>query len=322
MAQQPDPSKGKSLVAAIPAVRQVTLTGFTRARHVMDVKSEEPGRCEKVTADVGDIIGKDGIFAKLDMTYIVLAVKKNQTDQKRLKNLIAFRRKEVRRHQQLLARRSVAQATLDELQNQLDQAQFELDTLRVEESTLKEKQQRHIVKIPSGWKVIDRFIEPGEWVPAGKTIARAGDFRSLLVPFSLSPDELHALRHLRGNISLRFPKQGKEGLLIKGSVERISPAFDPQTRKIEIDLLVDGGLPEMRGGLRAEMTLSVPDPSGDVLLPRSAIEQRYEEYWVTRSDGEKIRVSKLGKGPGDTIRVRSQKIRPGDTFRAKWNEER
>jgi multidrug efflux pump subunit AcrA (membrane-fusion protein) len=100
-------------------------------------------------------------------------------------------------------------------------------------------------------------------------------------------------------------------------VARISPAFDPETRKINVELAVTDTLSENRGGLRAELTLETPDPSGAVLIPAAAVTERYEEFWLTRANGEKIRVLFLGNGPDNTYRVRASELNPGDKFRVK-----
>ena len=63
----------------------------------MDIVSEEAGRCAKVTAEVGDQIGKSGLFAVLETTFIDLAIKKNRVDQERLTNMTDFHAKEVGR---------------------------------------------------------------------------------------------------------------------------------------------------------------------------------------------------------------------------------
>jgi len=84
--------------AAMPAMRVISLIGYTRARHTMDIVSEESGRCVRVTEDVGDRIDGEGVFAILDTTFIDLAIKKNQVNQQRLDNLIAYHTKEVRRY--------------------------------------------------------------------------------------------------------------------------------------------------------------------------------------------------------------------------------
>ncbi len=303
--------------AARPATREVRLIGYTRARHIMDIVSEEPGRCVRVNADVGDLMGKDSVFAVLDSTFIDLTIKKNQVKQKRLENLIAYHAKEVRRFKELVESETAAESQLDNLQNKLDQAVFEIQDLKVEEAELRERRARHHIKVPEGWTVIERTVEPGEWVSVGKHLGRAGDFRTLLIPFSLSPGEYRALKKLNNTVKVFFPDEGDRGLTLKASVERISLAFDPETRKINIDLATSEGLSDKRGGLRAELTLMVPDPSGAVLVPTSAVAERYEEFWLTRISGEKVRVVFLGNGPQSTSRVRSPEVRPGDKFKVK-----
>ena len=303
--------------AAQPAMQQVSLTGYTRARRIIDIVSEEAGRCLKVEADIGDVIGKDGIFAILDKTFINLAIDKNQVDQKRLEKTIAYNTKEVRRYEQLVSRNTAAQSTLDELQNRLDQSEFERRALQVEEANLKERRKRHIISVPSGWKVIERDVEPGEWVSVGKHMGKAGDYGTLLVPFSLSPEEFAALKNLADGPKLRFPDESDSGVILESKVERISPAFDPTTRKITVDLVVRHGLSLMRGGLRAELTLETPDPAGAVVVPTSAVSERYEEFWLTRKNGQQVRVVLLDRGPENTSRVRSPEVMPGDSFRAR-----
>ena len=305
------------IFAARPAMRQVTLVGYTRARHVMDIVSEESDRCVKVAADVGDTIGEDGIFCVLDTTFMVLSIEKNRVDQERVENRIAYEIKEVRRFEELVGRESAAQSKLDELQNRVDQSRFELETLETEETRLKERRERHVIRVPAGWTITERTVEPGQWIQAGAHLGKGGDFRKLLVPFSLSPEEYSAVRRLRGTAKLRFPDEDKEGTILEAEVERISPAFDPQTRKISMDLSVSKGLFHMRGGLRAVLTLEVPDGSGTVLVPTSALSERYEALWLTRENGEQVRVVLLDHGPQNTSRVRSAEVKPGDRFKVR-----
>jgi RND family efflux transporter MFP subunit len=283
----------------------------------MDIVSEEAGRCVRVVADVGDQIKKDGLFAVLDTTFIDLSLKKNRVEQERLKSLIAYNGKEVRRYEELVERETAAQSTLDSLQNKLDQAQFQIQALQVQEAELRERQSRHHIRVPPGWSIIERTVEPGEWVSVGSSLGKAGDFRILIVPFSMSPAEYSALKKLDNKAELVFPDLDEKPLAVEASLERISPAFDPETRKINLELTISGNLPEKRGGLRTELSLEIPDPSGAVLVPSSAVAERYEEFWLTRVNGDRVRVLFLGDGPDNTYRVRSPELRPGDRLKAK-----
>ncbi|OEU72028.1 MAG: hypothetical protein BA864_14085 [Desulfuromonadales bacterium C00003093] len=313
--EDPGQSVQGDVFTARPAMRKVKLTGYTRARHVTDIVSEEGGRCAGVAVDIGDAVGTDGVFAVLDKTFIDLAIDKNRVDQERLKNRIAYHAKEVSRYEKLVERETAAQSTLDELRNKMDQCEFELKALKIEDVRLKERRKRHLILVQAGWIITERAVEPGEWVQAGRLLGKAGDFSTLLVPFSLSPEEFNALEKLNGAPELRFSDEGKTGVTLRASVERVSPAFDPQTRKISVDLAVNKGLFRMRGGLRAELTLELPDPSGAVLVPTSALSERYEEFWLTRADGEQVRVVLLGHSPSETSRVHSPEVKAGDIFK-------
>lgn len=295
-----------------PAPRTTVLTGYTRPRFVMDLVSEEEGRCLRVAADVGDVLDGNGLYATLDTTFIDLDLRRNAAEQERLKADIGFTAKEVERYRALVERDLSDQSTLDRLSSSLARQNAELAALHVEEARLKERRARFFIRGKPGWRITGRTVQPGEWVRPGVSLGRAGDFSSLLVPLALSPEEFTALN---GHDAVRLLFPDAEGRPeVTARVERVSPDFDPETRKTNVDLLVTEGLPEMRGGLRAELTLEIPDPSGAVLAPTASVFERYEEHWLVRPSGELAKIFILGPGPDNTSRVRGEGVRPGDAF--------
>jgi len=299
------------LAEAKPAAQAVTLTGFTRARAEIKLISEVAGRCLKVEAEVGDLIGKDGVFASLDATFTKLELETNLVEQSRLKSRLSYLEKDLQRTRTLVAKKSQAQARLDSDEQQFDQARHQLLALAIQEKTLRERLDRHRIKAPAGWQVMERKVEPGQWVASGGEVGRVGDFRTLLVPLALTSQEFEALKNAKV-ISLKLPITGR---VIPARIYRVSPAFDPATRKINVDLAMDDGLTNKRGGLRAELVLQMPDPSGAVWLPTFAVSQRYQEFWLERPDASKVRVMVLGPGPEpDTLRVTSPKVKAGQRF--------
>lgn len=310
-APSPTAAGNLRLVEAQPAAQAVTLTGFTRARAEMKLISEVAGRCLKVEADVGQVIGADGVFARLDATFTKLELETNLVEQARLKSRLDYLEKDLKRTRTLVAKKSQAQAKLDGEEQEFDQARLQLRGLQIQEKILRERLARHQIKAPRGWLVMERSVEPAQWVGSGAEVGRAGDFRTLLVPLALTTEEYTALRN-GGDIVLNLPSVGQKA---SARVYRVSPAFDPATRKINLDLAIEDGLNHKRGGLRAELVLNLPDPSGAVLVPTSAVKVRYQETWLLRPDGSQVKVVVLGPGPeNDTLRVASPEIRPGQKF--------
>jgi RND family efflux transporter MFP subunit len=305
-------TEADQLFTAETATHSNTMTGFTRARAAMKLTSQLTDRLMEVKGDVGDQIGKDGVFARLDTTYVKLDLKKISIDQDKLKSKIAYLEKEAQRFQTLFQKQSAAEAKLDALLQDLAQAGLALQTLKNEEQKIQEHLQRHTITAPPGWLIINRYAEPGEWIIAGAPLAEVGDFQTLLVPFAVSQDEYNWIKQRAKSLSLRLPEQN---LTVKAELHSVSPGFDQQTRKLNLEIKIISDLPGKRGGIRAELTTELPDPAGALLAPVTAVSNRYDSHWLTKANGEKVPVIVLGRGlPPDTLRVSADAIRPGDKF--------
>jgi RND family efflux transporter MFP subunit len=311
--ETPAEPQGKSTetFVAQSAARRSSLTGFTRARNSMTLVSEESGRVAEVLADVGDTLGKNGLFAELDTTFIQLDLVANRTDQERLKSDLDYNKKEMDRYQTLVQNRTAAQSTLDSNIRAHQSALQQLRAKQVEERVLMERMKRFSLTGPSGWKVVTRYIEPGEWITKGEKVAELGRYDVLLVPFALASEEYRALKTMGDTVQLQLTDLG---VTIPAKVARVSPGFDAQSRKINVDLEITKGDFDFRGGIRTELTIDLPDPGGAVIVPKSALVKAYEEYFLLTPNGERVRVVLLGSGDDDTRRVSGSDIRPGDVF--------
>ncbi|MEN8180244.1 MAG: efflux RND transporter periplasmic adaptor subunit [Pseudomonadota bacterium] len=307
-------SHARELVVAQAATQRETLSGFTRARTHLVLSSEASGKVLRVNADVGDVIPADGPFACLDPTYIDLEIRANQTEMASLRVDARHFSKQVKRFNQLLKQNSSSESQLDDAQHNLDKALSQLSSLKIQDEILQERKRRSCVVAPEGWRVVRRHVEVGQWINTGEPMVEVGDFSRLLVPFALSSDEFQALEARTDTLTLRLPEQN---LQVAARIERVSPAFDEASRKIYVELEIADGEIQPRGGLRAELGLDIPLRSGAVLLPASALAERYEERWLTRPDGGQISVVYLGSSKvmgSEWVRVTSPEVEPGDRF--------
>ncbi|OBQ57526.1 efflux RND transporter periplasmic adaptor subunit [Halodesulfovibrio spirochaetisodalis] len=300
----------KTFVAK-PAKRFVRMTGFTRPRKVITISSEENARCINVHADVGDAIKEDGVFAELDPTFINLDIRRNLDKQQAIDSDVRYYMKEANRYRTLIEKKHAAQTTLDALERDLESGRENTEALKVEEMILREHKKRHSIVAPKGWKVIERYIEPGELVQSGDVLAKMGDFTVLLIPLALTPSELITLRKMK-NIEVELPELGEK---VTARIEHISPDYDPGMRKIQVDLAIDKFPIEKRGGIRADLYLPMAEEKGAVVVPDSALVQGYEEAFLVRENGEEVPVIIMGKGEKKgTRRVRSPDITAGERF--------
>lgn len=309
--EAPPPARSTETFVAHSAARRSTLTGFTRARNAMTLVSEESGRVDKVLADVGDTLGEDGLFATLDTTFIKLDLAGNRADQSRLKSDLDYNKKEMDRYQRLVRNKNAAQSTLDSNVRAHQSALQQLRAKQIEERVLMERMKRFALVGPAGWKVVTRYIEPGEWITKGEKVAELGRYDVLMVPFALTSEEYRALKGQGDFVDLKLTDLDRT---IQAKVARVSPGFDPHTRKINVDLEIDKGDFEFRGGLRTELIVDLPDPGGAVVVPRSALIKAYEEYFLMTPDNERVRVVLLGSAEGGMRRVSSPEVRAGDRF--------
>lgn len=309
------PSLAADTVTALPSKRSVALTGFTRASAVLPVVSEASGRVISVFADVGDAINARGELAVIDSTFIKLDLEANRIQQAKLETRIDYDAKEAARYRNLVDRGSAAQSKLDGLEQTLAANRHELAALKVSERVLEEKLERTHIPAPAGWRITAREIEPGQWVSAGQQVGEAADFSTLVVPYALTPEQYDILRRSQQNLTVKLTEAG---LQVPAAIYNVNPGFDSETRKIQVELSLEGKLPEQRGGLRTELRIEMPEASGTVLLPPQAVTERYEVNWLTRADGAQVRVVVLGNHSGKDgtlLRITSPEIRPGDEFR-------
>ncbi len=289
------------------APRTVRLYGFTNPDATMTVVSEVSGKCLEIMADVGDRIARDGLFARIDPTFIQLELEHNRISREQMKNRINYLEKELKRFELLFSRHSTAESQLDKLNQEFDQARFNLKLLENQKKVLTERLDRYLIHVPPGWQVIKRMMEPGEWLNVGQPLARLGNFQSLVVPFALAPDEYRALQQQQTIYLLQEDSQP-----LKAAIYQVSPDFDPQTRKINLQLVLLDKPGDSRGGIRLELRLDVPE-KGVFAVPGSAVIKRYGENLLQKKDGEMIPVV-IHNSAGRELRVASPLIKPGDHF--------
>lgn len=282
----------EELVDLRPYARQLSFTGFTRALEKMTVAGEVGGMYTAVHVDVGDTI-KEEVVAEIDPTFVRLDIEKNRIAQEKNLRRLELEKKTLQRYTNLIKKNSTARATYDQALLNSQILKLSLEELRAEEDRLRELLTRHTLRAPQGWQVIQRFVEPGEYVRQGEPVLHLGNFETMSVAFQLTYEQLTLLRN-QEDLHLFFPDLQQQ---VNASILRISPDFDARQNKIDIELMVRGNDllgPPGRSGLRALLTLQGKEEEGAFLVPRSAVTGSYDAHWLIDGEGKQHRVILLG----------------------------
>jgi len=290
----------------------MTLSGFTRARRNMPIASEISGKVTHIYADIGQAIPANGIFACLDATFIKLDIASTENSIAQHGIDLKYLSKQVARHQKLVKTNSTAISLLDDLIRQKGNAYRAIQREKLHKEKQQETKNRHCIKAPKNWKITQRNIEVGQWITAGVTIAQVGDYSRLLIPLTLTAEELTTLQQKHDKLFVYLPEYQQE---IPVSIEHISPEFDQQSHKILVDLLIKDTSIHQRGGIRIELTLNVSDKLNNFLIAKEALDVRFEEVWLTRKNDERIRVMLQGYLDKNTAKISSPDIKSGDQFK-------
>ncbi len=301
------------LVDLAPAKRYVTITGFTRAQAVMPLIAEEAGKVVDIFSDVGEAIPQAGQFACLDNTFISIDIEEAKNDINRHYNDIDFFKKEVARHTHLVNKQSASVSLLDNLKRNLENARRAHMEAHIRKKRLEERKLRHCISAHPGWLVIDRFIEPGQWVSIGDKVAEIGDYSKLDIPLSLSAIELASLKAKQDSLAVFFTDYKVK---VPAVIHHISPAFDEKSRKILVELMINNNQTvRLQGGVRGELTIDIPYADNTFEIAKSALDERFGEYWLTKADNKRLRVKLISFLNDSTAVIESPDIKLGDHFK-------
>jgi RND family efflux transporter MFP subunit len=278
----------------------------------MVLSTEVAGKVERVFVDVGDAVPRDKRVVCLDDTFSKIDIDSTKNEIELAKVDVTYYKKQVIRYKELADKKSASVSELDNMERLLGRAERKEKSKQLLKQRQQETLSRHCISAPKGWLTDERYVESGQWLDVGKPVVKVGDYSKLLVPFSLTVNELNTLEKNQQNLMVWLPEYKQS---VPASVERISPSFDEKSRKVQVDLLLERNIPVQRGGLRVELKLNIADPSNTFLISTKALEKRFEEVWVNRKDGQSLRVDLRGNEKEGLVRISSPKLKVGDQFK-------
>lgn len=288
---------GKMKIAPAAAVmaHQVTAEAFEVRRDyggefvsdaMADLSAEVSGVVREVNVRLGDRVEKDTVIAVVDATVYQQRVKELQASvslaeagveeaRAQLANLNA----DLNRKRPLLARQLVTAREIEDLEAQvaiaeqrISVAQATVDQNRARLSTGRDNLQDTRVRAPFAGVIAERFVDKGNHVTAGQPLFRVVDDGEIYLQLRVAEHDSGMIEQGM-KVTMRIDALG--GDLVEGTVARIAPAVDPQTRTLRIDVTrgEDANWNRIKPGMYARAQITIASKPSAVIVPSQAIQK-------------------------------------------------
>ncbi|MFB6274972.1 MAG: efflux RND transporter periplasmic adaptor subunit [Halothece sp.] len=289
----------------------ITEKGDTAAQQVVSLRSQVEGRLEQLTVDVGDEVQKGQVLvqlndnllktnlaeakaelasrlaqvnrarnqvknAKIQLEQAQAQAQQAQADARRLQNLakqgaVPEQEAEVAQTEAIVAQKQV-RAAREQIQIEQDAVATAKQQVQVQRSIIAQAKERlsyTTLKSPITGVVLERVTDPGNLIQPGDEVLSIGNFEKVkveLVVSELALSEIDPGQQVKVKLDA-FPNES-----YTGRVTRISPAANPQTRQVPVEVTLPN--PEGRIGSGLLARVSFPRQTTEqVVIPETALQE-------------------------------------------------
>jgi RND family efflux transporter MFP subunit len=291
----------------------IWIAGTIISRHDSRLSSEVEGRIEMLL-EVGDMIEKGGLVAKVDDTTIRMQLEEAKAEIIPIEAKLNFFKREVERLDKLAKQNNAAKNRLDEVISDRDEMRGELSMKQTRIDQARDTLKRTTILAPFTGVVAERFKEEGEWAKTGDELVRLVNTEA---------------KEIQGRIqqqSAAFIKQGNFLEVTDGkshtmaTVKTLVPVGDAVSRLYEIRL--DFQETGWMAGHAVRIKVPTAKSQNALVVPRDALvirENTLKVFRIQEDNTAEVVFVETGIGDEDLIEVIGE-INEGDKIVIRGNE--
>jgi HlyD family secretion protein len=299
-----------AIAATAPLESVRSYTGTTQPVQEVAIRAQAEGQLRQLNVDVGDRVKRGQVLAQIDDSLLSansaeaaaeLASRRTEIAQLQAQvndanTLVAQNRLKLQqaradaaRYNSLAKAGAISAQQAEQFRTQADTAEQVLRSsqakviaeqqaievaksrITAQQAVLAQQQRRKsyaVVKSPLSGAVLSRSTEEGNLIQVGNELMRLGDFSQAKVTVQVSELDLADIKlGSTANIKLdAFPTER-----FSGKVTRISPAANPTSRLLPVEMTIPNPTGKVRSGLLARATFA-PTTVDRVVIPLSALQ--------------------------------------------------
>lgn len=255
------------------------LVGMAEPDKEVTVASESTGKIIQINFNLGDLVSKGTVLAKVDDTYKRLAFENAQLNYNKNKE-------DYDRYQVMRKGDAVSDNQLRDIKISFDNASIQLDNAKKQWDDTK-------IVAPFSGVITSKNTELGAYVNAGASIAGMADIAQLKIVLAVSESNVYQLR--KGQ-EVSVSAKVYPGVTYKGIISGISPqGSSAHTFPVEI-LIANNSENPLKAGTYVNARVDMGKSGKALMIPRDAIVSTIKDPSVYVVKGEKVQLVKINTG--------------------------
>lgn len=268
--------------------QQLVKTGNLIPFKEADLVATTAGKVTKVNFNLGSSVGAGAVLIQLDNRLKELSLEATQLSIERLK-------KDVTRYNTLLAGNATTELQVNDTKYNYENALNQAEQIKKQIADAN-------VKSPISGRIVQKDIEPGEYITVGKVLGKVLDVARLKVEVPVNESDVYRLREGQ---SVRVTTDVFAGRTFNGRISYIAPqGTDEHNYPVEITIDNANGL---KAGTFVNVDFSQKSTQRALQIPRAALVESIKNPYVYVINGTTVsrRTITVGRDFGDTIEVLS-----------------
>lgn len=311
-----------------PVTESVTLVGALRAQERVDVTPRVAGRVVGILVDLGDYVRANQLIARLEDDEVQQQVQQSEAALEVSRAVVQQRGLELQYEASTLERTKglhdnglISADQLAELQTRHDVAKAQENLARAQllqsEAGLRELRlrldQTHVLAPIAGY-VGRRFVDPGARVNSSTPIVTLIELDTVELIAAVAEQDLVKVQS--GAAGAVFV-DALPGERFEGTVARISPLLDPQTRTAQVEIVIPNPDHRLKAQMFARVDLTLASKREALRIPRQSLVVRGDRQGVFVVEDNIVTFREIGTGlaEDDWVEVASG-LAIGDTIAA------
>lgn len=224
------------MIAPRPMMRELVVNGRTEAKRVVEIKAETSGRIVSVPVAQGRAVAAGDLIAEIDMRErkARLTEARARLEQRKIEYdaALTLSKKGFRAETNLAA----AKASLEEARAELKEIEVDVDNTSI--------------RAPFAGVLETRYVETGDFVSAGTTVARVIERDPFLVVGDVTERDVAKV-----TLGMKAHAQLVTGQSVEGTVTFVSAEAHPVTRTFRVEVEVDNTTYALPVGVTTELRL-------------------------------------------------------------------